>query len=527
MWKNIKGFFSDWHHIVLMILASQYLILQLILGVEYWDGPRNLHWSILIAEQPRFLLDSIDGYNRIFGFPPDPPYLASIDFSAIGLPRFHHWWGPVYLGFIGLAWKLTHSYTVIQIIVPILSGGVVLLTYAFGKRFYNKQVGLLAAFLLSIFPIFREHAVLTFVEPISALLLLCAFWAFLTHKTLWTIIFGSLAMLGKIDNIIIYGCTILLIFLLHWFRKSEPKIGRHVLLCLGLPFIAVGPWLYLTYFLYNRDLFNFGTPNFGLFAYIFPLALEQLFVMHISITVLTLLVIVLTVVIGIGRKTHTPSMLGHLQAIWILIVTFVVLVYLATPTASNNPRGIINALPALWILSANGLLKLRLRIRQFLLSYLVAIFLLSNTAGIIYQIVRADIDNHTTLLWETMRDEPKGYVLTEYYWDCILYARQPATWFFNDPQFRDNILLNIDNFISYLTNNPIKYIILPIDAKALGEEIRDSYLIHLYQRLPFGRVLPFEIEAQVTDEVRQYLEINYQKQLVGDFNIESTAISSN
>ena len=49
-------------------LAAQFAVMQLATGAEYLDAPRNLHWGIYAAEQPRFLLDAEDSYDRIHGF---------------------------------------------------------------------------------------------------------------------------------------------------------------------------------------------------------------------------------------------------------------------------------------------------------------------------------------------------------------------------------------------------------------------------------------------------------------------------
>lgn len=61
---------------LLALLASQYVLVQLITAPLYGDAPRNLHWGILTAERPSFLFGDTDPYAFVKGFAPDPPSLA-------------------------------------------------------------------------------------------------------------------------------------------------------------------------------------------------------------------------------------------------------------------------------------------------------------------------------------------------------------------------------------------------------------------------------------------------------------------
>lgn len=59
-----------WYIGVLAALATQFVAMQLATNVQYFDAPRNLHLVIYTAEQPRFLLNTEDTYDRIHGFLP-------------------------------------------------------------------------------------------------------------------------------------------------------------------------------------------------------------------------------------------------------------------------------------------------------------------------------------------------------------------------------------------------------------------------------------------------------------------------
>src|SRR5262245_66312542 len=64
------------HGVWLTILAAQFIVWQMLLGVQYGDAARNLHWGMVVADNPRFLNGDRDPYEMVTGFIPDPPALA-------------------------------------------------------------------------------------------------------------------------------------------------------------------------------------------------------------------------------------------------------------------------------------------------------------------------------------------------------------------------------------------------------------------------------------------------------------------
>lgn len=64
------------HAVILTLLAGQFALVQALTGSQYGDAPRNMHWGILSVENPAFLFGAPDTYERIKGFPPEPPSLA-------------------------------------------------------------------------------------------------------------------------------------------------------------------------------------------------------------------------------------------------------------------------------------------------------------------------------------------------------------------------------------------------------------------------------------------------------------------
>jgi len=120
--------------------------------------------------------------------------------------------------------------------------------------------------------------------------------------------------------------------------------------------------------------------------------------------------------------------------------------------------------------------------------------------------------------WEALRDQPRGFVLTADFWNAALYARQPVTWFDLDTTFQSNILQNLDHFRSYIASTPIRYIVLPHDERAIPAYMQ-SPAARLYDRLPLGRALGWNLPQPTAPEVRAFLEQHFPKQSAGAVDI--------
>jgi hypothetical protein len=511
------SWWRSWRFWLLAALAAQYVVLQLATGVEYLDAPRNLHWGLYVLEQPRFLLDAEDVYDRINGFPPVPADLAPAG-AAIGRSTpLHPWWGPLYVIVFGGVWWLTGSYTALRMVVPLAAGATVLLTYAFGVRYFSRRVGLLAAVLLALFPIYREHGPLSFAEPLSALLIGGALWAFLARRTWLAAVLGALTVLGKIDLIFVYYTTLLITAAASLRTPAERLPARHIAICLASPLLVLLPWLYLTYIVNARPTTVSGGPRLDIFVTLAPLMLDQLFTIKPLVALSLLGLLGAAVGWSLWRHSGARPMVYCLLAAWLAAGCVVALVYTATPGASNNPRVIIPALPALCLLVADGFERMRPRWSKITLCYVLLICVLIDGVGIWYQVLQSGASNAMQPVWEALRAAPRGVVLTDAYWDAALYARQPATWFEHDPAFQRNIMHNLDNFRNYIGAAPIRYVVLPREQAGLA--YAHSEATQLYERLPLGRELGLPTEPLVTPDVRAFLEQNFPKRLAGDFVI--------
>jgi hypothetical protein len=516
--QPVSSWWKSWRFWLLAALAAQYVILQLATGVEYLDAQRNMQWGRYVFEQPNFLLGAVNSYDRIKGFPPSPAALAPAGYVIGRSGTLSPWWGPLYLALFGGVWWLTHSYTAMQLIGPIAAGVAVLLTYAFGKRFFDRRVGWVAAILLALFPTYREHAVLALVEPLAALLITGAFWALLDRRSWLAALLGALAMLGKPDAIAMYYGTIILTALLSWRDPDHPFSIRHLIICLGVPLLAILPWFYAAFVLPARSTILSGGPNLTVFLTIMPLMFDQFFMLGRYATLLICLPIVAAVFYSLTRRQGARPLVYRMLVVWFGLGMTVVLGYASLPDASNNPRVLIPALPALCLLIADGLLRMRWFPSKLALSYILTMFIISDAAGLYYQLLQARATSAMMPVWDVLRAEPRGFVLTDAYWDAALYARQPATWFEHDAAFQHAIMHNLNHFQSYIAGAPIRYIVLPRDQQ-VGPAYTYTAAVQFYEQLPIGRDLGWVQQPLAAPEVRAFLEQTFPKRLIGDYVI--------
>src|SRR5262245_34707015 len=142
------------HALWLTILAAQFIVWQLLLGVQYGDAGRNLHWGMVVAENPRFLIGDQDPYEMVTGFIPDPPTLAPAGGPRSGFVPFNPLWGPVPLLLMAAVWGLTGSHVLEALVVPAAAGVTVIASYWIGRRLFDKQVAMVSAVFLALFPLF-------------------------------------------------------------------------------------------------------------------------------------------------------------------------------------------------------------------------------------------------------------------------------------------------------------------------------------------------------------------------------------
>jgi hypothetical protein len=492
---------------LLALLASQFVLVQLVSGPQYGDAPRNLHWGLLTAENPAFLFGTPDLNERIKGFAPEPETLAPRGLFRGAPGGLHRWWGPVAPALFALVWRLTGSYTLLQLVIPLAGGAAVLLTYQLARGVCGERTALIAAALLACFPLFREFAVVSYTEALGAALLCAALLAYLRGRTLLTVVLGTLAALCKMDILLLYFGTLAITatyaVLGGWGFRGAPRPlltpppavantpWRHHALALIGPALIAAPWVWLHHLRGGA-----GGPTSGLspemFGLVAPQMLELLFYIPWYGALLTLAALGWCVALGVRalwRGGQRPATV--LLCTWFTLGVVVVLVYAVTPGAGNSPRVVIPALPALAVLVAAGFGQLAPAWRRRVGFYLVVLFALINLIAIGYYALEGAMLRSYAPVWAVLREQPRGFVLTEQYWPALLYTRQPVTWFEADPEFERNILHDVGNFQRYVERHPIHYVVLPATGERLAAAEVRAYLAANARALPAGEYVVY------------------------------------
>ena len=479
------------HMLLLALLAGQFIIVQLLTAPLFGDAPRNLHWGILTAENPAFLAGAPDMYERIKGFPPASPGLAERDLWKNPPGSLHRWWGPLLPLLTGAVWLATHSYTAIQLIVPLAGAMTVLLSYALARNMLDKQRALLTALFLSCFPIFREYASTSYSEAFSACILtatLLMIWK--RHYVLITI-FTALTALTKMDLLVFIAGVGGISIIYDWFKGQRRQAALSVL-AIVLGILLASFWIWDHYLGGGESGPTRGLSG-GLFMLIMPQMLELLFYIPWYGACITLAAIGAAVFMAFKSHVFTQRALLFLGS-WLLLGCIVLLVYAATPGAGNSPRVLIPALPPLAILFAGGFGALAAQWRRRIGFYLIVLFALIGLVVTVYNAASGADMRSRSQLWQELRAQPQGYVLTDKYWETILFTRQKATWFEGDELFQHNIMHNSSNFEQYVRSNPIRYVVLPVQGDLASAEVR-AYLEQHARRIQAGNfllyVLPF------------------------------------
>lgn len=446
--------------ILLLIAAGHFSVVQLLTGVQFMDSPRNMHWGILTWEQPAFLFGAPDTYERTKGFPPDPPELGPLRLWNNSYGSLHPWWGPVTPLLFAGVWGVSRSYTLLSLVIPIIAGLAVLLTYAMGRAMLGSGPALVAALFLSFYPIFREYGTIAYNEALGAFILTGALFAYLRGRTVPAALLGSLAALTKMDLPVLYTGSVAIGTLYDRFAGRRELSWRHHLLCLVGPLALAGPWIWSHYLGGGARGPTAGlSPT--LFRIILPQMVELTFYLPWYWTLLTLGII--AAVIGLGlRQGVVPHLMAVVLGAWLGWGLIVILVYCATPEAGNSPRIFIPSLPPLALLFGAGFCRLPIAWRRRVGFYLGVLFLTINAMVIWYMTVTYGMPLRAAgAAFAELRQRERGFVLTPLTWETILYTRQRATWFEADDAFREAIMGDAVAFVRYVEAHPIRYVLLP------------------------------------------------------------------
>ena len=150
----------SWHHPALAALLVVTFLLRL------WGIKQGLPYSYNVDEATHFVPRAVAFFGhdlnpRYFLNPPAYSYLLHIVFEL--------WFGGSDAVTRAYATNPTEVYVVARVVAAILGTASVWLTYLAGARFFNKNVGLLAAaiFGLAFLPIFYSHLALNDVPTLA------------------------------------------------------------------------------------------------------------------------------------------------------------------------------------------------------------------------------------------------------------------------------------------------------------------------------------------------------------------------
>lgn len=278
---------------------------------------------------------------------------------------------------------------------------------------------------------------------------------------------GAVAMYTKMDLVVLYLGIVSASGLYALLRRDSRMSPRHHLIALLAPLLLAAPWIITHYVPSSTPWPGQGESiSWSRFLLVAPQILDLLFYTNKLGAVLALAAIGAGV--GLALRAHdTNAALKLFLGSWLGLALLVTLVYAATPGSGNSPRIFLPGLPPLALLFADGFFRLHLIWRRRIGFFLMMLFAIVNLVVIGYYAVHAARIRAYAPVWAALREQPRGFVLAEPYWETILYARQPTTWFESDPIFERNIMHNVDHFAAYVAAHPIRYVVLP----AVGNEL--------------------------------------------------------
>jgi hypothetical protein len=298
-------------------------------------------------------------------------------------------------------------------------------------------------------------------------------------RTISATLFGIATILCKINMAPIYcgviGCSLL--YRLRYRRDLQSL--RHSFAALALPALALIGWYWV------RTGSPIPTTNSAFDMVQLRLQsldmLQMLFYIPWYGALLTLAIIGVCAVRGL-RSPRLAAEDRVILASWVVFGIVALIGYMATPYMDNSPRALLPSIPALALLFAEGWSQLSRAWARRAAFYLAALFLVVNIFVTYYGWEFVQFTNTFDGVWQVLREQPRGWVLTNMVWPTVWETRQPTTWFEGDTQFEANITHNRANFARYTAAHDIRYVIVPragTDA-AISKPLIQVDTTHLY-----------------------------------------------
>jgi len=415
-----------------LILVS-ILIFAFFIRLYYFNINSTIWW-----DESEYLLKAKDiafgtGFQDAYKFSPRKPILMPL------------LWG--------LFYKLGANEFILRLIQVIFSTIAIGLVYLLGKEMYNKKVGLIASFIMSVFwlHIFLTARLLTDVPSLTFFLaFIYFFWkGYIKNenkKYLWFCgIAGGLTLLARVDALLILPSFLLFFLVTEKLNFLKNKEFYKILVGGILTVLPYFVWFILNYSTPIKTFTGVGEGRFansmlfpGIWAYF------KLFISYLNIFYLILfligLYILIDLILGFDLiKKEAILKSNFFIVLWIIPYIF----FFGFIGAQIEERFILKIFPAVFLIIANGSLKLNEMIKKYNvnLAHILIIFLL--IGGGISQLdyanktIEAKKDSYLPVkeaaIWMKQNSAPNDVIITNSVPQNIYYSDR-YTYYFNTPE---------------------------------------------------------------------------------------------
>ncbi len=152
-----------------------------------------------------------------------------------------------------------------------LSNGLILMfsIYSFGRRFYNKNTGLLAAFIYITLPIILNHIGSAYIDISTALFVFLAFYSYMRWNSenmdIWLYLSAAMNGLALASKQTAFFPSIILgAFIIYsLIRKKDPKFVKNIFIFILIVTLFSLPWFIKSYIHTNNPIWPLAYGIFG------------------------------------------------------------------------------------------------------------------------------------------------------------------------------------------------------------------------------------------------------------------------
>ena len=351
--------------------------------------------------------------------------------------------------------KIFNSELFVRFIQVLFSLGIVFLTYLVGKEIFDRKIGLIASFMMGVFYLnlfFSLRFGLEMIAPFFALLTVYYFWKGYVkkEKPLYIFLaaaFGALAFMASSKEGLLF---LSILFFLIFTDKFKFLKNKYVWISLLIGLLLLAPSL-----LYYKNVTGEFLPrgsavaaavggdlsegqwswrNFSFFINYFPTFLQlPFFLLFLVGLILVLLTIALGFDLMIKGEEKTTSKYLFL-ILWAAPPLFAFSYFLGiAPGNYGEPRFMLEIFPAIFLITAQGLMKIYDGIKKSKKGVAIFVILLILVIGAFYQLRLADstIKGSSTSFLQ-IRDAALWMRGNSQEGDWIVSASTPQTTYYSE-----------------------------------------------------------------------------------------------